>query len=170
MSLPTTGTTGLYWHHNGPPATQPPGWGTLTGDDDQPVFFPHYPATCTCLSHHPLALVYVRRQAAMINGRATARGRYDRCIQAAAQLDALVVGRYLDDGSSEVPQRPGLDALLDRLAVVAERHEGWGTRRVEYVIVAQADQLARRTTTWQRIDATVAGAGARVVLASEVLA
>jgi Resolvase, N terminal domain len=131
------------------------------------VCFAHHPAECTCPADHPLALVYVRRQTAMINGRATARGDYDRCLRAAGRLDALVVGRYLDDGSSEAPQRPGLDALLDRLTVIADRHEAWGTRHVEYVIVAQADQLARRTTTWQRIDATVTGAGARVVLASE---
>jgi hypothetical protein len=170
MSVPTTGTTGLHWQYSGPPATQPPGWGTLTGEDDQPVCFAHHPAECTCPADHPLALVYVRRQTAMINGRATARGDYDRCLRAAGRLDALVVGRYLDDGSSEAPQRPGLDALLDRLTVIADRHEAWGTRHVEYVIVAQADQLARRTTTWQRIDATVTGAGARVVLASEVLA
>ncbi|MGH9212638.1 MAG: recombinase family protein [Acidimicrobiales bacterium] len=168
MSVPTAGTTGLHWHHDGHPATQPPGWGTLTGEDERPVCFRHRPAVCTCLHDHPLAMVYVRRQAAMINGRAIARGRYEHCMRAAARLDALVVGRYLDDGSSEAPERPGLDALLDRLAVIAARHEGWGIRRVEYVIVAQADQLARRTTTWQHIHDAVTGTGARVILVTEV--
>jgi hypothetical protein len=171
MSVPTTGTTGLHWHHNDPPAPQPPGWGTLTDHDQRPVCLWHHPAECTCLRDHPLALVYLRRQAAMINGRAIARSRYDRCLRAAGQLDTVVVGRYLDDSSSEAPRRPGLDTLLDRLAVMAARHETWGTRPVEYVIVAQPDQpdqLDRRPTTWQRITDTVTGTGARVLVASEV--
>jgi hypothetical protein len=117
-----------------------------------------------------MALVYVRRRAADVDDREIARRHRDRCNQTVEHLDARTIGWYLDHGSSEAPQRPGLDALLERLTVITAKQQLWHTRPVEYVVASQADQLARRVPIWQRINAAITASGARLVLASEVLA
>lgn len=169
MLVPGTGITGPHYLPVAGPDGQPPGWGLHTSPDGRPICVEHHPAGCRCLSDRPLALLYVRRQAAVVNGRTVARRRLARCHQAADGLGAHVLGCFVDDGSAAAPERPGLDALLASVSLLAEGNEVWSAQPVTYVITAQADQLARSTATWQRITQALADIGARLVFANEAL-
>lgn len=165
--IPSNGVTGMEDLNNGPTSGWPPGYGPLGAAEGRPICFAHHPTTCACLHDHPMAVVYVH--ARMFN-EVEARTQLDACYQAADQLDARVVGWFVDSGSSEAPERPGLDALLARLDLVVAKQSVWRTRPVEYVIVSRPDRIARRLSTWERITGQVTDRGARLVFASEVLA
>ena len=83
----------------------------------------------------------------------------EACLRKAESLGAEVVQEYVDVGeSARTAQRPGLQALLRRLAEFGD---------VDYVIVHKVDRLARNRADDVNINLSLQEAGARLVSVTE---
>jgi site-specific DNA recombinase len=83
----------------------------------------------------------------------------EACLRVADQLNAGVVGEYVDRGeSAKSAKRPQLQAMLTRLQ---EQHD------IDYVIVHKVDRLARNRQDDVESDLIIRSSGARLVSASE---
>ena len=83
----------------------------------------------------------------------------EACLRKAESLGAEVIQEYVDAGeSARTAQRPGLQALLRRLAEL---------RDVDYVIVHKVDRLARNRADDVSINLSLEEAGAQLVSVTE---
>jgi site-specific DNA recombinase len=83
----------------------------------------------------------------------------EACQRLADQLDAIVVGEYVDRGeSAKSAKRPELQRMLTRLREQSD---------IDYVIVHKVDRLARNRRDDVEIDLVIRAAGARLASASE---
>lgn len=85
----------------------------------------------------------------------------ESCITAAEQLGAEVIAEYVEHGGAgSIAHRPRVRMMLDELRIL---------RDVNYVIVDTADRLTRRVADWEEIRLELEAAGARLIVARELL-
>lgn len=114
--------------------------------------------------HHTLsqAVIFLRGRHGNVADQRQLAAERDTCYRAATHLGLVVIREYVEHGGTgQIQRRPGLRLLLEELRAL---------RDAGYVVVTRLDHLARTQTDRRASELELEAAGARLIVASELLA